>query len=55
MVPWVRVASPESWIRATPKSACTAGSTTGTTYMPLAPTVMSTSVTSSKPRPRHTM
>ena len=31
--------------RATPNSACTAGSVTGTTYMPQAPTVISASVT----------
>ena len=34
--------------RATPNSACTAGNTTGTTYMPLAATVMMTSVTASR-------
>lgn len=35
----------EASARATPNSAWTAGSTTGTTYVPLAPTVMSASVT----------
>jgi len=35
----------EASARATPNSACTAGSTTATTYMPLAPTVISSSAT----------
>ena len=35
----------EASARATPNSACTAGSTTGTMYMPHAPMVMSASVT----------
>src|SRR6185503_10574785 len=35
--------------RATPNSACTTGSATGTMYMPHAPMVMSSSVTTRRP------